>query len=478
VISELVPPDTVVVIFGANGDLAKRKLLPAIYHLHREGWMPRSWRVIGVARSQVADADFRSEARKAIEDSGHGGVVDEDDWASFADRLSFTSTDFGPGNTAELVGAVQRAEEAVGGRPRRLHYLSTPPTTFAPLTRGLGEAGLVERARVVYEKPFGLDLEGFHELDEIVRSVVREEDVYRIDHFLGKESVQNILALRFANRMFEAMWNRNHIDHVQIDVPEELGIGTRAGFYEKTGALRDMIVTHLFQVLAMVAMEPPYDLSAEAQFAEKVKVFESMRELRREDVVLGQYDGYRDAEGVAPDSQTDTFAAIRVHIDNWRWDGVPFFLRTGKRMAQKRQTVTLAFRRPPTAMWREIAAEGLPASYLTMELAGNQGATLSFLAKEPGPSIWLGRAQMRFTYAESFGSELIEAYERLLHDALIGDRTLFTRADGIGRAWEVVAQALDNPPPVQPYAQGTWGPQAADELIAPRGWYLPERDED
>jgi glucose-6-phosphate 1-dehydrogenase len=259
-------------------------------------------------------------------------------------------------------------------------------------------------------------------------------------------------------------------------VPEELGIGTRAGFYEKTGALRDMVVTHLFQVLAMVAMEPPSRLDPEFQINEKVKVFESMRELAADDIVLGQYEGYRDAEGVAPDSQTDTFVAARVWIDNWRWQGVPFLLRTGKRMAQKRQLVTLAFRQVPTTMWEEIAPDGLPPAHLVMELAGQEGVTISFLAKQPGPSISLGRARMRFTYAESFGSHRIDAYERLIHDALIGDRTLFTRADGIGRTWEVVASVLDNPPPVHPYAAGTWGPKEAQDLIAPRRWYLPESD--
>jgi len=472
--TDLVPDDTLVVIFGANGDLAKRKLLPALYHLQVEGLMPRQWRIVGNARSEVSDDEFREVARQAVEDDGRA-QIDAEAWDAFAARLSFVSCEFNAGNTETLAGAVHRAEDEIDGSPRRLFYLSTPPSTFGAITEGLGKCGLTERARVVYEKPFGVDPEGFRSLDELVRHVLDEGQIYRIDHFLGKESVQNIHALRFANGMFEAMWNRAHIDHVQIDVPEELGIGTRAGFYEKTGALRDMLVTHLFQVLSVVAMEPPSTLEPGPLIDEKVKVFESMRELGPDDVVLGQYEGYRDADGVDEDSQTDTFVAARVFIDNWRWDGVPFYLRTGKRLAEKRQTVTLAFRRPPATMFRGVKRDGLDYDHLTFELAGEEGVSLSFLAKQPGPTIELGQATMAFNYERTFGSDLIEAYERLIHDALLGDRTLFTRADGIGRTWDIAGPVLDNPPTVQPYRQGSWGPEAAQELIAPRRWHLPDK---
>jgi glucose-6-phosphate 1-dehydrogenase len=468
----LVPDPSVVVIFGANGDLAQRKLLPGLYRLHAEGWMAQDYRIIGNARREVTDEDFRALARKAVDEFGRV-EVDEEHWRTFAERLSFVSGEFAPGSTDTLTAAVEAADQAIGGSPLRLFYLSTPPSTFGSITLALGESGLTERARVVYEKPFGMDVQSFEELDATVHDVLSEDQIYRIDHFLGKESVQNILALRFANGMFEAMWNRNHIDHVQIDVPETLSIGSRAGFYEKTGALRDMLVTHLFQVLSVVAMEPPARLEPDPLINEKTKIFESMRELTVDDVVLGQYDGYRDADGVAPDSITDTFVAARVFIDNWRWDGVPFYLRTGKCMPQSRQTITLAFRNPPMTMFGGVPHKDGTPNDLVFELSGNEGVRLEFLAKEPGPGIQLGRAEMDFTYAE-FDQQRVEAYERLIHDALLGDRTLFTRADGIGRTWEVVSPIVDHPPAVRPYARNSWGPEAADDLIAPRRWRLPD----
>jgi glucose-6-phosphate 1-dehydrogenase len=308
-----------------------------------------------------------------------------------------------------------------------------------------------------------------------VRRVLDEDQIYRIDHFLGKETLQNVLALRFANGMFEPVWNRHHIDHVQIDVPEKLGIGTRAQFYEPTGALRDMVVTHLLQVLSVIAMEPPTSMDPKPLLDEKTKVLESVQPLGPDDVVRGQFEGYRELDGVAPDSQTETFVAARVCVDNWRWAGVPFYLRTGKRMAESRQCVTLAFAEPPRQMFRDAPIDRLPNDYLTLDLAGDEAVTLSFLAKIPGPAVRLGPARMTFSYAGSFGSEMIGPYERLLHDALLGDRTLFTRSDGIARTWELVKEVLDHPPPLHPYPPGSWGPKAAEDLIAPRRWYLPER---
>lgn len=464
------PPDTVLVIFGANGDLAKRKLLPALYNLDEGGLLPERWRVIGSARSEVSDEDFRQTARDAIADHERC-AFDEQRWERMRDRLSFVSTDFKPGNTAALRDAVAAAVQEFPDTPQLLFYLSTPPTTFGPITAGIGEAGLAKHARVVYEKPFGTDPDSFAELDETVHRVLREDQAYRIDHFLGKEMVQNLLAFRFANGAFEAMWNRAHIDHVQIDVPEDLAVDTRVGFYDRTGAIRDMLVTHLFQVLSVVAMEPPVRLRSGPLIDEKFKVFDSMQPLSPDDVVIGQYEGYRDLDGVAEGSTTDTFVAARAFIDNWRWHDVPFFLRTGKAMADKRQLVTLAFRRPPSTMFPDIPRNGLERDHLTFDLSGG-GAGFSFLAKRPGPTIRLGRANMRFTY-ERTGGELIGPYERLVHDALIGDRTLFTRTDGIARTWDLVEPILDAGQP-HPYPQGSWGPEAASELIAPRLWHLPE----
>jgi glucose-6-phosphate 1-dehydrogenase len=464
------PPDTLLVIFGANGDLAKRKLLPALWNLDEGGLLPQHWHVVGTARSEVSDDEFRESARDAIREEERCSFDDER-FARFAERLTFTSTDFGPGDTQDLAEAIASASRSLPDDPQLLFYLSTPPGTFGRITAGIGEAGLAKHARVVYEKPFGNDPASFGELDEIVNRVLREDQAYRIDHFLGKEMVQNLLAFRFANGAFEAMWNRAHIDHVQIDVPEDLAVDTRVAFYDKTGAIRDMLVTHLFQVLSVVAMEPPVRLRSGPLTDEKFKVFDSMQPLSPDDVVIGQYDGYRDLDGVEDGSDTDTFVAAEVHIANWRWDGVPFFLRTGKAMADKQQLVTLAFRRPPATMFPEVPDSGLERDHLTFDLSGG-GAGFSFLAKVPGPALKLGRARMHFDYGET-GSQLIGPYERLVHDALLGDRTLFTRTDGIARTWELVDPILDLGDP-HPYPQGSWGPEAANELIAPRLWHLPQ----
>lgn len=467
------PSDTLLVVFGANGDLAKRKLIPALYNLEAEGLLPDEWHLLGTARSQVSEEEFREMARRAIREHERCRFDDEQ-FAHFEQRLHFVSTDFRPGDTQVLRDAIAHIARMFTDDPQMLFYLSTPPGTFGPITAGIGEAGLAKEARVVYEKPFGNDPESFSELDETVHGVLREDQAYRIDHFLGKEMVQNLLAFRFANGAFEAMWNRAHIDHVQIDVPEDLAVDNRVAFYDRTGAIRDMLVTHLFQVLSVVAMEPPVRLRSGPLTDEKFKVFDSMRALAPEDVAIGQYDGYRDHEGVAEDSQTDTFVAARVHIANWRWDGVPFFLRTGKAMADKQQLVTLAFRRPPATMFPEVPDSGLERDHLTFDLSGG-GAGFNFLAKLPGPALRLGRANMRFTYGET-GSKLIGPYERLIHDALLGDRTLFTRTDGIARTWELVEPILDLGQP-HPYPQGSWGPEAANELIAPRRWHLPQDPE-
>lgn len=467
------PPDTLLIIFGANGDLSKRKLLPALYNLAAEDLLPRNWQVLGTARSEVSDDKFRELARDAIADHERCSL-DDDRFADFSERLHFTSTDFQPGDTQTLADGIARVVRSFADTPQLLFYLSTPPSTFGPITAGIGEAGLAKDARVVYEKPFGNDPDSFAELDEIVRSVLREDQAYRIDHFLGKEMVQNLLAFRFANGAFEAMWNRAHIDHVQIDVPEDLDVDNRVAFYDKTGAIRDMLVTHLFQVLSIVAMEPPVRLKSGPLTDEKFKVFDSMRRLAPDDVVVGQYEGYRELDGVEDGSDTDTFVAARVHIDNWRWDGVPFFLRTGKALAAKEQMVTLAFRRPPATMFPDVPDSGLERDHLTFDLSGG-GAGFSFLAKLPGPALKLGRANMRFAYGET-GNQLIGPYERLVHDALLGDRTLFTRTDGIGRTWELVEPILDLGDP-HLYDPGSWGPEAANELIAPRMWHLPEDPE-
>jgi glucose-6-phosphate 1-dehydrogenase len=460
--NDLVPDDHVIVLFGGTGDLARRKLLPGLFRLAQAGLLPERYRIIATSRGHLTDEGFRKRAKAAVEEFGR--LPSEASWQTFAANLSFASQE-------TLADAVAHAEAALGSGCRRLFYLSVPPAAFAGIVSMLGAAGLTENARVILEKPFGTDLASARALNETVHGAFEESRIFRIDHFLGKETVQNILALRFANGIFEPIWNRDHIDHVQIDVPEALSIGTRAAFYEKTGAYRDMIVTHLLQVLGFVAMEPPTSFSAKALLDETVKVAESLRPIHPQDVVYGQYAGYRDEDGVAPDSGVETFVAARVSIDNWRWAGVPFYLRTGKRMAENRRVVTIAFRDPPRRMFE--SSNGFGPNELVFELGDPGRISTSFLAKVPGPTMQLGPAAFTFNYDDSFTSaHHLEAYERLIHDALIGDRTLFTRADGIERLWEVSSPLLADPPSVHAYRPGSWGPAAADELIEPRRWHL------
>jgi glucose-6-phosphate 1-dehydrogenase len=465
-----VPDDHVIVLFGSTGDLARRKLLPGLFHLAEADLLPDRYRIVGTSRKPLTDDQFRAHARTALEEFGRRAPR-EDLWEEFARSLRYAASD--ASDATALAEAVVRSKEEIGGEPRLLHYLSVPPQAMAGIVGALGAARLTEGARVIMEKPFGTDLASARALNGTVHSVFDESQIYRIDHFLGKESVQNILALRFANGLFEPTWNRDHIDSIQIDVPETLSIGSRADFYEGTGAFRDMIVTHLLQVLGFVAMEPPTALEPDALLDEKVKVFHALRPIDPRKVVRGQYAGYLDETGVAPGSQTETFVALEVEIENWRWAGVPFFLRTGKHLAQGRRVITIGFKEPPLKMFK--VAGGFGPNELVFEVGEPGAIRANFLAKIPGPTMQLGRAAMEFDYADSFCiSKQLEAYERLIHDAMIGDRTLFTSADGIERLWEVATPFLEDPPPVQQYAPGSWGPEAIYDLIAPRRWHLPD----
>ncbi|MCW3065388.1 MAG: glucose-6-phosphate dehydrogenase [Solirubrobacterales bacterium] len=466
-----VPPPHVVVLFGATGDLAKRKLLPGLLHLQHAGLLPEC-RIVGASLDDLDDEGFRKLAEEACKEFGHGRVSDED-WKRFAGRLSFVSIGAGPEALRERVA---EAEKALGGEPRRLYHLSVPPAAAKNVVKVLGEAGLAERARIIMEKPFGVDLESARELNAAVHEVFHEDQVFRIDHFLGKEAALNILAFRFANGLFEPIWNRQHIDHVQIDVPEELSVGTRAGFYESTGAFRDMVVTHLFQILAFTAMEPPTALEPKAISDEKNKVFRSLRPLDPSQVVRGQYESYRSTPGVAPDSETETFVALKCEIDNWRWAGIPFYLRTGKCMAQGARIISVAFREPPKSMFPAGSGVGkYGPDHLTFDLAEVSRTSLSFYGKRPGPGMVLDKASLQFSLQETGReADVLEAYERLIHDAMIGDHTLFTTAESIERLWEVADPLLKNPPDVHPYWKGSWGPKpASEQLIAPRKWRLP-----
>jgi glucose-6-phosphate 1-dehydrogenase len=469
-----VPEDQVIVLFGATGDLAKRKLLPGMFHLSQVGLMPERFRIVGAARKSLGQDEFRALAQASVGDSSRDSEAPEA-WERFADSLRFASV----GEGLDALGeAIRQAREELGGEAGVLFYLSLPPQVMAETVERIGTLELGGGARVITEKPFGTDLASARELNQRLHAVFAEHCIFRIDHYLGREGVQNLLALRFANGMFEPVWNRNHIDHVQIDVPETLSIEMRGSFYEQTGAFRDMVVTHLLQVLGFVAMEPPTSLGAKPLGIEREKVFESMPPLRPADVVRGQYEGYGEEEGVAPDSDTETFVAVKAFVDNWRWEGVPFYLRSGKRLAESRHLLTIAFAQPPRRMFPldcNQIAESFGHDHLTFELGDPGSISASFLAKVPGPRLELGEAHMRFDYADTFGGpeHALDPYERLIYDVMAGDRTFFTSSEAIERLWEVSEPVLSDPPPLVPYEPGSWGPAEIDDLIAPRRWHLP-----
>jgi len=460
----------VVVLFGATGDLSHRKLLPGLFRLTAIGFIP-GCRIIGVSLEDIDTEAFRKIARSALDEfSTH--KVTEEDWTQFAENLEYVPLKAG---APALQAAVARAEESIGGESRRLHYLSVPPSAALAAVRLLAEAGLVAGSRIIMEKPFGTDLKSAVALNARLHEVFDEEQIFRIDHFLGKEAAQNILAFRFANGLFEPIWNRNFIDHIQIDVPETLGLGKRAGFYEATGAYRDMVVTHLFQILAFTAMEAPTSLEPAPISEERNKVFRSLVPIQPTDVVRGQYQGYRKEEGIDRESDTETFIALKCSIDNWRWAGVPFFLRTGKRLAEGQRIISIAFREPPRSMFPTGSGIGTQGpDHLTFDLADSSKMSLSFYGKRPGPGMRLDKLSMQFAMRDTgFVGDLLEAYERLILDAMRGDHTLFNTAEGIERLWEVSTPLLDAPPPVRLYAPGSWGPNSLHQLIAPRAWRLP-----
>ena len=462
---------TTVILFGATGDLAKRKLLPGLFHLFCAQLMD-DLRVVATSLDELTPDAFRELAEIAIREHSTR-VINEDDWRAFAQRLDYVPLSAGPVALAE---AVARSEEQLPGTDeRRLHYLSVPPKAALAAVQMIADAGLVDRSRIVMEKPFGTDHASSVALNARLHEVFDEEQIFRIDHFLGKEAAQNILAFRFANGLFEPIWHRNNISHIEIDVPETLGLTQRADFYEGTGAYRDMVVTHLFQILAFTAMEPPTALEPEAISREKNKVFRSMQPIQPTDVVRGQYTGYLDEPGVRPDSQTETFVALKCFVDNWRWAGVPFYLRTGKRMAEGARIISIAFKEPPQSMFAPGSGVGDHGpDHLTFDLSDMPKMSLSFYGKRPGPGMKLDKLSMQFAMQDTnWAGAVLEAYERLIYDAARGDRTLFTSAEGIERLWEISQPLLDNPPVVRPYAQGTWGPNQIHQLIAPSTWRLP-----
>ena len=460
----------VIVLFGATGDLAKRKLIPGMAYLAASDLAP-DIRVVGTAMDDMSTDEFRALARRSVESFGTH-KVDDTAWAQFAERLTYVPQGAGPEG---LASAVKEAETLLGPGCRRLHYLSVPPRAAEAVIAMLRDSDLAENSRVVMEKPFGHDLASAVRLNDFVHSVFDELQVFRIDHFLGKEAAQNILAFRFANGLFEPIWNRNFIDHVQIDIPETLGLDQRASFYEATGAYKDMVVTHLMQVMAFVAMEPPTALEPRAISEEKNKVFRSMLPIDVRRVVRGQYGGYREQEGVNRDSDTETFIALQVGLDNWRWAGVPFYLRTGKRMSEGLRIISIAFKEAPRSMFpANSGVGGQGPDHLTFDLAEDSRVSLSFYGKRPGPGMRLEKLSMQFSTQETDrAGDVLEAYERLILDAMRGDHTLFTTADGIESLWERSQPLLDDPPQVKLYPQGSWGPNAIHQLIAPNAWRLP-----
>lgn len=461
------PRNHVVVLFGATGDLAARKLIPGFFRLSEVGLMPTDYRIIGSSRRECTDDDFRSLAAEATERFGRSKPTGEA-WDSFVSRLSYVPAD----DYEDLSVAVEAARGDLGGDAAVLHYLSVPPVAMPDIVTSLGETSLTDAsAKVVLEKPFGTDLESAKELDALLHSVFTEDQIFRIDHFLGKEDVQNILAIRFSNRLFQPVWCAEHVRNIQIDVPETLGVENRAGFYDATGAFSDMVVTHLFQTLGFVAMEPPEAFTSDALNAEKQKVFDALVPLDPSRVVRGQYEGYLDADGVAQGSDTETMVAVEARIDNARWDGVPIYLRTGKRMPIGKRVVIVKLKHPPMGMFADQDTHG---NELVFEIGEPGHIRVNFTSKEPGVSMRLGSARMNFDYKQSFDPRCeLEAYERLLHDAMLDDHMLFNRAEGIERLWEVSAPLLENPPPAKPYAVGTWGPPEVDDLPAPYHWRLP-----
>ena len=488
------------VVFGASGDLSKRKLIPALYHLAYQNLLPPNFTLLGFARTPSSDDEFRELAREGILRYGEIGL-DDHVWRAFSQGLFYQAGSYDDlASFQQLARRVDEVDELRNTRGSRLLYLATPPTVFEPITALISEAGLCcdddqGTRRLVIEKPFGHDLASARLLNEHLLHHFSEDQIFRIDHYLGKETVQNILIFRFGNGIFEPIWNRNYVDHVQITVSETLGIGDRGGYYDKSGAIRDMLQNHMMQLVALTAMEPPVSFDAKAVRDQKVNALRSIRPLAPASVphwvVRAQYgpgvsDGrevpaYLDEKGVAAHSTTDTYVAWKLEIDNWRWNGVPFYLRTGKALAAKLTEINIVFRKPPLLLFENLSGEQVPPSnVLTLRIQPDEGIRLSFDAKRPGPAVSIERVAMDFIYSNSFGKRPADAYERLLLDAIVGDSTLFIRRDEIEVAWDRVTHVLNGwalqdeqsaDMRLPQYAAGTWGPKEADELLGQDGRY-------
>jgi glucose-6-phosphate 1-dehydrogenase len=485
----------VVVIFGASGDLAARKLIPALYNLFAGNLLQSGFAVLGTSRSKMSDDEFRASMREGVEKFSRTGIEPET-WDRFAPALHYSSLDVSKQEDFDtLRGRVEELDREHGINGHRLFYLSTAPSLFGPIVNGLGQCGLAalddgDRTRIIVEKPFGTTGETMRSLNAQVTSVFTEDRIFRIDHYLGKETVQNVLALRFANGLFEPVWNRQYVDHVQITVAEAIGVERRGAFYEATGALRDIVQNHALQLLALMAMEAPVSFQADAVRDEKSKVLHAIRRPPERVVpdmcVRGQYTegavggepvrGYRDEPDVAGDSGTETFVAIRALVDNWRWAGVPFYIRTGKRLPKRVTEIAVVFKAAPHRIFRETDVRQLESNQLVLRVQPDEGVSLRFGAKVPGPAMRIRSVNMDFWYGAAFFQQSPEAYERLIFDALLGDATLFTRIDELEATWGYVDALMSgwNPQP-EPYAAGTWGPSQAHALLEADGrqWRRP-----
>ena len=455
---------TVFVLFGATGDLAHRMVLPAYYQLAQHGLMPKEWMLIGNGRGDVSHEDFRQR----VQDSLTAAKIELDDklWPDFASRLRFAGGGFDASDPGTLLEVLSEAHDQLGTGALYIHYLAVPPVAFGPLTKGLAEHKLLDGSRVIYEKPFGTSPDSFQQLDDLVHSVMNEDQVYRIDHFLGKEGTQNLLALRFANSMIADVWNHDNVQQVQIDVPETLDVADRAEFYEATGAFRDMIVTHLLQVAAEVAMEPPVSVAAADLQDARESVIAAFRPLDPAEAVFGQYDGYRQLPDVPDDSTTETYAAVTLWVDSDRWHGVPFYLRSGKELNESAQRVTLLLKK----IDGPLPAVPGTGGRISISLAGSGAIALTLALKDPGPGLTMTEQRIELSLDAVTGGEPLPPYVALLHDVTIADRSLFTSSAGLAQAWRVAQPLLDHHPDPQIYASGSKGPEAGDILPGPQGW--------
>jgi len=486
---ERTPEPCTMVIFGASGDLTRRKLVPSLYSLTQQGLLPGGFAIVGAARTPMSSEDFRTRMKEAVHEFLGEGQVDGSVWEQCAAGMFYTPTDVEDEESFKrLSELLSQMDQERGTSGNRLFYFSTPPTLYAPLTRRLGSVGLNRSSgwtRVIIEKPFGHDLESMQALNKQVLEVFGEDQVYRIDHYLGKETVQNILVLRFANGIFEPLWNRRYIDHIQITAAESLGVENRGGYFDQAGVLRDMIQNHLFQIFTLVAMEPPVSLEADAVRDEKTKVMQAIRPIESQNIdqfaVRGQYgpgvvngqpvEGYREEKNISPDSSTETYAALKLLVDNWRWADVPFYLRSAKRLPKQVTEVAVQFRRAPHLLFK--SSEPLQPNSLTLRIQPDPGITLRFGAKLPGQAIKVRTVNMDFRYGTSFGKRSPDAYERLLLDAMLGDSALFARGDMVETAWEVLMPVLDawqKPADHFPnYESGSWGPSEGDHFMEKGG---------